>query len=55
MEKLKPPELLRLRNFVEEVLTACENDDTGVTFDLYELALDAAQILGMKLDDQEEE
>lgn len=55
MEKLKPPELSRLRNFVEEVLTVCENDDAGITFDLYESALVAAEILGMTVEEKEQE
>lgn len=36
-----------LREFVAEVLTVCRYDDTGVTLDLVEPALMAAQELGM--------
>lgn len=36
-----------LKEFVAEVLTVCRWDDTGVTLDLVEPALVAAQELGM--------
>lgn len=36
-----------IRELVEEVLRTCRWDDTGVTTHLIELALDAAQEIGM--------
>lgn len=37
-----------LRQFTREVLAVCDADDTGVTESLYDLALNAAEILQMQ-------
>lgn len=36
-----------IKNLIEEVLTTCRWDDTGVTLDLVEPALNAAVEIGM--------
>lgn len=36
---MREMDLRILKEFVAEVLTVCKNDDTGITWDLYELAL----------------
>lgn len=51
---LNDNEILYLRQFVEEVLVTIHNDDTGVTADLEDLALNAGQILGLSLPYMEE-
>lgn len=40
-------ELRVIRKLIEEVLTTCHADDTGVTYDLVEPALEAAAEIGM--------
>ena len=40
-----------IRNLIEEVLTTCRWDDTGVTLDLVEPALKAAIEIGMTEDE----
>jgi hypothetical protein len=47
MLNLGASELAILRQFVREVLETIELDDTGVTDDLYEGALNASEILGL--------
>lgn len=46
-------ELRIIRQLIEEVLVVCKNDDTGVTFDLLEPAIRAAQEIGMTQADVE--
>lgn len=40
-------ELRVIRKLIEEVLTTCHADDTGVTYDLVEPALEAAAEIGL--------
>jgi len=42
------------KRLIEEVLTTCRWDDTGVTGDLIEPALEAAEVLGMTREEIEE-
>jgi len=52
-------ELAILRGFVRDVLETINYDDTGVTDDLYDAALRAAEVLGIvdvpRLDDDDPE
>lgn len=52
--KLTPAELYDLREFVLDVLNVINYDDTGVTDDLAEKAEVAAEILGLRDGEKEE-
>lgn len=43
-----------VRELIEEVLIACREDDTGVTFDLLEAAALAAEEIGMTQEEMQE-
>lgn len=43
--------LYHVRKLIEEVFVTCRSDDTGVTFDLLDVAWNAAQEIGMSRDD----
>jgi hypothetical protein len=45
--QLSDTDVKYLQTFVEEVLLVIHNDDTGVTFGLEDLALNAGQIIGL--------
>lgn len=47
MKTLGATELASLRRFVREVLTTCEADVEGLFIDVYDSALEAAEILGV--------
>lgn len=47
MVMLGATELAHLRRFVKEVLTICEADVEGMVSDLYDPAIQAAEILGV--------
>ena len=58
MKTLTVPELAVLRGFVRDVFSTIENDDTGVSWDLEDQALAAADILEMhepEYDDEQSE
>lgn len=47
MKTLGATELSLLRGFIRDVLEICEYDDTGVSNDLYDPAMQCAELLGM--------
>jgi hypothetical protein len=53
--ELTPAEVATLTEFVQEVLTICNYDDTGVTDDLIEPAAVCAEILQMNNKNEEED
>lgn len=55
MKTLGATELSILRGFVRDVLEICNYDDTDVTVDLYEPALQCAELLGMAVERQFDE
>lgn len=47
MKTLGATELSLLRGLIKDLLNTCEYDDTGVTADLYDKALAAAEVLNI--------